>query len=111
MNEFPNSLVHGSGVVLTLDRTRLVFACTEDVTPDDLDPLLADLDLAIDFGEDLPPRPDDIPGQVRIANTPRLFWVRDTSGAPIDQTRFEALRDGLVSIFDWIGPVYRAGAG
>ena len=110
MNEFPDSLVHRSGVVLTLDRSRLVFACTEDLTPANLDPILTGVDLAIDFGEDLPPLPDDTAGRGRIANTPRLFWVSDTSGAPIDQARFETLRDGLTSVLDWIGPVYRAGA-
>ena len=102
MNEFPGTLVHGSGVVLTLDASRLVFACTEDLTPDDLDSLLTEVDLAIDFGADLPPLLDAPVGQLRIANSPRRFWVQDTSGAPIDQLRFDTLREGLSSVLDWI---------
>jgi hypothetical protein len=99
MDDFPASLFHSEGNFMALDRTRLVFACRDRSTAVDVEEILENTGLEVEFGDY---------GE-RVANTPFLYWLRDAGQAEIGQARFEDVLARLASILDWIGPVYRLG--
>jgi subtilisin family serine protease len=109
MNEFPASMLHGNGLPMTLDPTRLVLAFGEQQSWPDLEPLLDGSNLVLETNDDPWPFPEGTgPGPAqRVAHSGRVYWVRDADGIAIEQARFENVRDALAALLDWIGPVYR----
>jgi subtilisin family serine protease len=108
MENFPRELRHGSGATMTLDPTRLLLAFTEPVSPEEIQSRLDNLGLVLEDAQDTERYKQTHPFEF-VNHTDRSYWVRSQTGEPIDQERFEALRNRLANGLDWIGPVYQLG--
>ncbi|MBI4528922.1 MAG: S8 family serine peptidase [Deltaproteobacteria bacterium] len=101
MMQFPRSLVHGSGVPMTLDPGRVLVTFKEDQDLESVESLVKRANAALER------IPEPKRGQARrplqtINHTSRQFWVR-VKGAAGAAALEKSLQDRLA----WIGPVYK----
>src|SRR5438270_830846 len=94
MQNFPRTLRHGSGVMMTLDPSRLLLAFKSSRSQQDVNNLLQHSNLGLvleDAGE------KDEGGAARfseiINHTRQRFWIRTQDGSSIDQEKFNALQN------------------
>jgi subtilisin family serine protease len=106
VKNYPIELRHGSGVMMTLDPTRLLLAFKKGQTRKQVEALLQGIRLVLEDGgheKELGlPRPMQI-----INHTDQRSWVRSEDGRPIDQELFDSVAKALARQLDWIGPVYQ----
>ncbi len=106
MKNFPSRLRHGSGRLMTLDRTRLMLSFKEPFKSADVDDILhlAGLDL-----EDrrLEANAYRKPFAQVVNHTNQRLWVRTAAGKPIEQMQFDEIEKRLQDKLDLIEPVYR----
>ena len=108
MQNFPRTLKHGSGVMMTLDPHRLLLAFKSSKSQQDVDALLQQsrLGLILEDAED-----KDVAGSARFSeivnHTRQRFWIRTQDGSAIDQEKFNALQNAAGADLAWIGPVYQ----
>ena len=107
MSIFPRRLVHGTGVPMELDDTRLLIATKEPIEQDDLAARLKQARVVLeDAGDE-----QDARQLERINHTADRFWIRSADREPLDEGRIGLLREVLGDVLAWIGPVYRLGGG
>lgn len=105
MTNYPRTLRHGSGVMMTLDPTRLLLAFREPQAREELEQSLRRLGLILEEGE---PQQTGSSRMMEIVNhTERRFWVRSINGRPIDEKLHDVVEETFGQTLDWIGPVYQ----
>jgi hypothetical protein len=108
LKNFPSELRHGSGVMMTLDPTRLLIAFKEVLPREKIEALLKDVSLVLeDAGETKQEKPYRLFENVN--HTDKRFWVRTPNGKPINEKQLVTVEKTLEAYIDWIGPVYRLG--
>lgn len=106
IENLPNNLRHGSGVLMALDSTRLLLALEKAQTREEVESRLAEIHLVLeDSGEQKEKQPRPI--EEIVNHTNQRFWIRSQTGRPIDQKLLSAIEQTFGSELDWIGPVYR----
>jgi subtilisin family serine protease len=105
MSEFPKRLMHGTGVPMDLEATRLLVATKERFDPAELSARLKQARVVLEDAA------DDADGRrmERINHTDTRFWIRAADGGPLDEGRIGLLREVLGDLLAWVGPVYRLG--
>ena len=110
MNGFPERMVHGSGVTITLDPTRMLVVTKKPVERTSLTASVSaqDLSLESDRSVDVRGRPEQSRrGGEQVNESETQFWMRTQTANPVSEGQLDALRSELGNDLDWIGPVYQ----
>ena len=108
MKDFPLEMIHGSGVRVLLDNTRLLVEFTQATTEEEAGALVRRLGFELEKSE------GSIAGPLRTAaelinHTPNRLWLHTLQGVPVPQDLYERLREMPAPRVRWIGPVYHPG--
>jgi hypothetical protein len=101
MKNFPNELQHGSGAVMSLDRTRLLLAFREPSDRKTVAAMVRELELVLEEDSDERRQPET------INHTPQRYWVRTADNRELSDDRYQAIVSKAGNFLEWAGPVYR----
>src|SRR5215204_81901 len=112
MKNFPRNLTHGSGVMMTLDLSRLLLSFTQPHKQEDVESLIERFGLIVETGRngDFERTTDRTLRQMNaVNNTTNDFWVRTKDNSEVNDELFNTIEQELAETLEWIGPVYRVG--
>lgn len=112
VENFPSALRHDSGVMMTLDPSRVLLAFEEARTRAEVEKLLHSLNVGLVLEDAEEKREEKLTHfasrSIQVINHSRKrFWIRTRDGSPITQKMLNVVQEGLGEKLEWIGPVYR----
>jgi DNA polymerase elongation subunit (family B) len=107
VNEFQEELNVSSEDKIIIDKTRLLLALKKPHSVESVKNILREIEFVVEIQEQDIPSDNEIRSMELINHTDKLFWIRSSVGAPINQENLYRLKEVFGEEFDWIGPVYQ----